>query len=1067
MNPRIITTILFALTSLPGADGLTPTHLRCEYLVDPLGVHGAAPRLSWITESSRRGEQQTAYEVLVAASAEQLAKDQGDLWTSGRITSGDNAQVAYAGKPLVSRQSCVWKVRVWDRDGRPGNWSQPARFEMGLLQADDWKAQWIETPMEAKESADSLSGAQWIWHAEAGVDPGKDAPAGERFFRFRFTIPAGDTAQRCSFTITADDRFTLFVNGTETGKSGGKDAWRKPKRFDLLKNLVPGDNVIAVAAVNEASAAGVCAKLSLHLAGKEPWMLSTGKKWKSSNARPAGWNTVAFDDKAWQAPVDIAPCGQGVWGAFEKASQFPVPMLRAGLTVAAKPVVKARLYATALGLMEFHVNGKRVGDQMLAPEWTDYRKRCRYQVYDLTPLMRSGANVLGARLAHGWYSGRIGNGNYQYWGKTPALFAQVEVTYADGSVERMVSDATWRFTASPITSSDFMLGENYDARKELAGWSEPGLDDSAWTTAIVRSEAQRPLDPQVMEPVRIVEELKPKTVNEPEPGRWVFDMGQNMVGVVRLKVTAPAGTVVTLRHAEMLNKDGTMYVTNLRGAPSIDTYTCKGGGIETWQPVFTFHGFQFVELSGLPAKPGLDAVTGLVWSSDTPRTGDFTCSDARLNQLQSNIWWGQRGNYLSIPTDCPQRDERLGWMGDAQVFVRTATGNADVAAFFSKWLVDVDDAQTPDGAYTDVSPRAGSNAGTPAWADAGVICPWVIYQAYGDRRLLEHHYPNMVRWVEWCRTHSKDLVRVKDRGADYGDWLSQKANTPKDVIGTAYFAYSTALVAQAAQDLGRADDAAKYQQLFKDIKAAFNKAYVQPDGRIKGDTQCVYLMALRFGLLDGDAIKQAVQYLTADIAAKNDHLSTGFVGVSYLLPVLTAHRQDDVAFKLLMQDSFPSWLFSVKHGATTIWERWDGWTPDKGFQNPGMNSFNHYSLGSCGEWMYASLAGLDQAPGSVGWKRLHIQPRIGGGLTHASHRLKTIRGMAASGWKLTDAGITLDCTVPVGSTATVVLPASDAAKVSEGGKPLAAAQGVQVLAAVDGRVAVAVESGTYRFVCGR
>lgn len=1066
MNLSHILPLVGAVALTSAAAGLTPSYLRCEYLVDPLGVHEAAPRLSWITESTRRGEQQTAYEVLVAATTEQLAKDQGELWATGKVASGDCAQVAYAGKPLVSRQTCYWKVRAWDRAGKAGEWSPGARFEMGLLNADDWKARWIEAPLAVADTPSSLTGANWIWHPEPGADLTRQAPAGVRYFRYHFSLDTAAKPSGCSLTLTVDDSYVLSLNGKEIAKGGGKDSWKKPKTIDLLKRLVVGDNVIAVAATNESAAAGLCAKLTLNFPGTPPAVQVSDKQWKTSDQAAAGWTLAAFDDHAWQPAVEIAPCGKGIWGALsDKPTQFPVPMLRAAVTVANKPVAKARLYATALGLMEFQVNGQRVGDQMLAPEWTDYNKRCRYQVYDLTALLRPGANVLGTRLANGWYSGRIGNGNFQHYGKTPALLAQVEVTYSDGSVERVASDASWRFAPSPITSSDFMLGENYDARQEVANWSQPGLDDHAWRAAAVRNEAPRPLDPQVMEPVRIVAQLKPVSVNEPQPGQWVFDLGQNMVGVVRLKVAAPAGTKLTLRHAEVLDKDGSMYVANLRGAPSIDTYICRGGGTETWQPTFTFHGFRYVELSGLPAKPGPDAVTGLVWSSDTPRTGEFTCSDSRLNQLQSNIWWGQRGNYLSIPTDCPQRDERLGWMGDAQVFVRTATGNADVAAFFSKWLVDVDDAQTPDGAYTDVSPRAGSNAGTPAWADAGVICPWTVYRAYGDTRLLVRHYPNMVRWVEWCRSHSQDLIRGKDRGADYGDWLSQGANTPKELIGTAYFAYSTSLVARAAQALGKAEDAAKYGQLFKDIKTAFNRKYVKPDGRIEGDTQCVYLMALKFNLLDGETKTRALGHLLADIAAKKDHLSTGFVGVSYLLPVLSANHQDGQAFKLLLQDTFPSWLFSVKHGATTIWERWDAWTPDKGFQNPGMNSFNHYSLGSCGEWMYDSLAGLDQEPTSVGWQRLVIHPRIGGGLTHASYRLRTIRGMAASSWKIHNGQVLIDCIIPVGSTATVILPASEVARVRESGQPLAEVKDIQVQGVVDGDLTVTVAAGSYQFSC--
>ncbi len=729
----------------------------------------------------------------------------------------------------------------------------------------------------------------------------------------------------------------------------------------------------------------------------------------------------------------------------------------------AKPVAKARLFVTALGLFQVDLNAKRVGDAVFAPEWTDYSKRIRYQVYDVAPMLKQGDNVLAGLVGPGWYSGHIGLGGYRHYGNVPALLAQLEVTYADGTMEQVVTDDSWKVAPSPILSSDFMKGENYDARLELKGWNEPGIDESAWMKASVRTQTPKPLgklENQTNEPVHKICEIPAKAITEPKPGCWTFDLGQNLVGFARLKVSAPAGTKLTLRHAEVLNPDGTLYVTNLRSATSVDTYICKGGGVEIFQPHFTFHGFRYVELTGLPAKPALDAITGIVVASDTPRSGEFACSDQRINQLYSNICWGQRGNYLSIPTDCPQRDERLGWMGDAQVFVRTATYNADVAAFFTKWLVDVDDAQR-NGAFTDISPGTGCGEGTPAWADAGVICPWTIYHVYGDARLLEQHYPAMVRWIEWCRVHSDNLLRTKDRGGDYGDWLSIGADTPKDLIGTAYFAYSTGLVAQAAKVLGKAEDAAKYEQLFQDIKAAFNKKYVAADGRIHGNTQCCYVMALKFNLLSDEMRAKAVQYLVEDIAAKKDHLSTGFVGVSYLLPVLTQADKLDTVFKLFLQDTFPSWLFSVKHGATTIWERWDGWTPDRGFQDPGMNSFNHYSLGSCGEWMFSSLAGIDTD--GHGFRKLMIRPTPGQGISWVKAAYDSINGRIATAWKQQGNTFSLEVTIPPNTSATVCIPAKDAATVKESGKPAATAAGLKFLRMEKGAAVYEAGSGTYSF----
>jgi len=1066
---------LAAVSTLPAEAGLfssspsvTAERLRCEYLVDPIGVDVTAPRLSWIVEGdlkSSRGIRQAAYQILVASTSELLAKDQGDLWDSGKVESDKTSQIEYAGKPLQSRQQCFWKVKIWTaQDSKASDWSKAASWEMGLLKQEDFKSKWIEAACSKTSDNDSLFGAKWIWFPEPGTDLKKTAPAGERFFRRHIPIQSGSKLESAILLITVDDQYTLFVNGKEAGKVEEKDGWRHTKRYDLTPMFTEGDNILVLAAKNIENAAGLCAKLVIQFQDTEQLTIVSDKQWKVGNQPADNWTSATFDDKAWKNAAEIVPVGKGVWGEIELASvSSAVPILRKTLKLADKPVAKARLYATALGLYQMNINGQRVGDILFAPEWTDYSKRMRYQVYDVTSMTKKGDNVLAGLIGHGWYSGHIGNGNYRHYGKTPALSAQLEITYNDGTTDCIITDDSWKTAASPILASDFMLGENYDAQKEVKGWDETGLNDSTWKTAAIRDETPRPFEGQVMEPARRVDEIKPKTITEPKPGCWTFDLGQNMVGYLRLKVTAPAGTKITIRHAEMLNPDGTIYTTNLRKAISIDTYTCKGTGIEIYQPHFTFHGFRYAEITGLPGKPELDTITGLVIASDTPRTSEFACSDSRINQLYSNILWGQRGNYLSLPTDCPQRDERLGWMGDAQVFVRTATYNADVAAFFTKWLIDVDDAQTIDGAFTDVSPRAGSGHGTPAWADAGVICPWTIYHVYGDSRLLEKHYPSMVKWIEWCRTHSKDLIREdkKDRGGDYGDWLSIGADTPKDLIGTAYFAYSARLVAKAAKALGKTDDAAKYEQLFQDIKAAFNKKYVAADGRIHGNTQCCYVMALKFDLLSDEMRAKAIQYLVEDITAKNNHLSTGFVGVSYLLPVLTQAGKLDTVFKLFLQDTFPSWLFSVKHGATTIWERWDGWTPEKGFQDPGMNSFNHYSLGSCGEWMFSTLAGIDTD--GPGFRKLVIHPTPGNGITWAKASYDSINGKIATSWKLEGEMFTLDVTIPPNTSAMIHVPAKDIAVVTENGAPASKSKGVTFRLMEKGCAVFEVGSGCYSF----
>ncbi len=984
--------LLFLAMILPRAasaaqDGgqLHPKELRCEALKDPLGIGERIPQLSWIGESARRAERQTAYQILVADSTDALNKNEGSLWDSARVESDASINVAYAGKPLASRAACYWKVRVWDRDGQPSAWSEPARWTMGLLAPEDWQAKWIDAthPVPTGETP-AAAPAVTVKHATYGT---MSQGGGSK-----------DVTELVIKLAQANAPDVQVTNDT----MGGDPALNQPKQL-LIDLVING----------EAAHASFPENSKLH------------------------------------------------FGSLPQAPRY----LRRVFTEPA-PIRQATLYVTALGLYEATLNGQRVGDHILAPEWTDYNRRVRYQAYDVTSLVHPGDNVLGALLANGWYAGHLGNGGFQQYGSVPALLAQLEITREDGSTESIPTDEAWKTHASPVTASDFMLGESYDARQEIPGWDRPGFDAPDWTAATVRTEKSRELDAQVMPPVRQTAERRPIALAEPAPGRWTYDLGQNMVGVVRLKITAPAGTTLTLRHAEMLKPDGTIYTTNLRGAPSTDTYVCKGGGEEVWQPKFTFHGFRYVELTGVPEKPPADAVTGIVIGTDNPAAGSFTSSDAKINQLVSNLEWGERGNYLSVPMDCPQRDERLGWMGDAQVFVRTATDIADVQAFFNKWLVDVDDAQSPQGAFTDVSPERGTGAGTPAWGDAGVICPWTIYEAYGDQRTLERHLPAMTRWVEWCRAHSTNLLRDKDRGGDYGDWLSVAATTPKEVIGTAYFADSTRLLARSYRAVGDTANADKYEALFRDIRTAFHKAYVDADGRIKGDTQCVYAMALKFDLLTADeGRRQAVQFLADDIAARGNHLSTGFVGVSYLLPVLTAGGKLDVAYTLLNQDTFPSWLFSVKQGATTIWERWDGWTPDKGFQDPGMNSFNHYSLGSCGEWLYDTVAGIDRDADAPGYKHLVIHPRPGGGLTSVKAGLHTIHGQVGSAWIVADGKFNYDLTIPANTTATVTLPTTDASGITADGKPLAELREAKLTDAKDGDITFTLGSGSYQFAC--
>ncbi|MBP1965226.1 glycoside hydrolase family 78 protein [Paenibacillus aceris] len=710
----------------------------------------------------------------------------------------------------------------------------------------------------------------------------------------------------------------------------------------------------------------------------------------------------------------------------------PSPFLRKSFEIG-KKVRRAIAYATALGVYDLHLNGERIGDRF-APGWTDYNTRVQVQAVDITEKLTAGDNAFGVILGDGWYAGTVGFLGDKVYGERPFFLMQVSLDYEDGTKESIMTDRSWTTSRGPIQYSDMIKGEAYDAREELTGWHEPGYDDSSWEAPDVRSGYNGLLVAAVEPPIRITQTLKPISLKKTATGTYIYDMGQNMVGWTAVKVQGERGTMITLSHAEILNPDGTLYVDNLREACQQDHYILKGEGQESYEPHFTFHGFRYVELIGYPGEPDLDTITGKVVHSDTPVTGKLETSDAMVNQLYSNITWGQRGNFLSVPTDCPQRDERLGWTGDAQIFARTAAYNMDVSRFFSKYVWDMVDCQQPSGAFTDVAPDAGwirhknwntrlnwfapDNSG---WGDAGVIIPWTLYLMYGDKRVLETHYEAMVKWVHYLKNTTDELVRPGY--ANYADWLSIGADTPNEVLATAYFAYSTKLLAQVAGVLGKTEDASQYQALFDDIAEAFRNAFVAEDGRIHGDTQTVYVLALQFGLLTKEQRKQALERLVADIHGRGDRLSTGFLGVGYLLPALTDNGSLDVAYKLLTQEAFPSWMYSIKHGATTIWERWDGWTEEQGFQTPSMNSFNHYSLGSVGEWMFRYMAGIEADPEAPGFQHVIISPKPGGNLSWVKASYESLYGCIKVEWSRSDEGdFRLQVEVPANTTATIHVP---------------------------------------------
>ncbi|MFC5847220.1 family 78 glycoside hydrolase catalytic domain [Deinococcus petrolearius] len=747
--------------------------------------------------------------------------------------------------------------------------------------------------------------------------------------------------------------------------------------------------------------------------------------------RPSDWSAPLDLEVGLLAPEDWSAAFVTPDRDEDTARPQPSPLLRREFDVRG-PVRRARLYLSALGVYEARLNGRRVGDDVLAPGWTSYHHRLRYQTVDVTALLREGRNALGASLGDGWYRGRLGfgGGRRNIYGDRLALLAQLEITYADGAVERVVTDGSWRASTGAILAADLYDGETCDARLEPGGWSEAGFDDAGWW-AVREVGGPRPaLVAPDGPPVRRIETLRPVSITGSPSGKTLVDFGQNLVGWVRFTVRGEAGHTVTLRHAEVL-EHGELGTRPLRFAAATDRYTLRGGGPETWEPTFTFHGFRYVEVGDWPGELTPEDLVAVVVHSDLKRTGWFECSDELVNRLHGNVVWGMRGNFLDLPTDCPQRDERLGWTGDIQVFSPTASFLYDVNGFLASWLADLAADQREDGAVPAVIPQVlPETLPAAAWGDAATVVPWVLYRRYGDTRVLERQYGSMKAWVEYVRARAGETL-LWDQDFQFGDWLDPAApptnpaagRTLPGVVATAYFARSAELVSQAARVLGNTGDAQAYAALAAQVRAAFVREYVTPNGRVLSDSSTAYALALEFALLPGEAERdRAARRLRELVRESGYHISTGFAGTPLICDALTHAGEVDAAYQLLFQRGCPSWLYPVTMGATTVWERWDSMLPD-GSINPGeMTSFNHYALGAVADWLHRSVAGL--APAEPGYRRLTVRPRPGGGLTHARARHDTPYGPAEVGWRVEAGQIEVEVVIAPNTAADVTLPGS-------------------------------------------
>ena len=993
-----------------------PGELRCEYREDPTGIDVLQPRFSWQLNDTTRGACQTAYQVLVASSADMLKKDVGDIWDSRKRDSDQSVLVPYEGPELKSRQTYYWKVRVWDQKGQPSSWSEPASWEMGLLNRSDWQASWIGMDLIAEDQALTRYG-HWVTHPEADCNKAI-------YLRKEFEIPEGKHPRRAFYHFLANRHIRFWMNGELLGE--GDHPGTGAAIISMHDRLIEGKNVIAYTLSNkdEDECSIVFYMEIIYTDGSTQWV-SSGEDCRVSLQGEPGWNRIGFDDSGWEHAKNLALFGKGEHGWISNAGPAPRSTLLRKEFTAAKKVRKARAYVSGLGNYRLFVNGERIGRDLLTPGWTDYHKRVQYQVYDLTGHIVKGPNAAGMLLGNMWWSSGLGwTGGTRYSSGPVRGLCQIEIEYTDGSRELVATDESWCTQLSPVVENTIYNGETYDARLEIVGWASPGLDESGWQKATVfHEEDGLIMSSQYAPPIRVMDEITPVSVTEAAPGIFVFDMGRNMVGFASLKVTGERGTEVKMRFAELLHEDGTVAQENLRSAKATDVYIMNGEGEEQWEPSFTYHGFRYVQVEGYPGTPDISSVTGKQIYSGAEQTGYFKCSNELINKIYKNILNGQRGNMHCVPTDCPQRDERLGWTGDAQMFAPTASYNMNMAGFFSKWMRDITDSQDESGYVYDVNPAiVVSGPGKPAWADAVTKVPWTVYKFYGDTRIIEDNYDGMKAFVDYMTANSKNGLYIFDQDgwAGYGDWISV-VPSPGQPISAAYYFYSNKLLSEMAAAIGKKEDALKYGEHAVKIAEVFNERYLdRKSNNYPAATQTANLLPLAFGITPDDLRQKVADNIAADVSKRGKHPSTGFLGTGYILPMLSDYGYHELAYETAAQATYPSWGYMVEQGATSIWELWNSDTerPDQ------MNSRNHFALGSVGEWFYAYLAGLRPVADKPGFRHSVIKPMPAGDLSWASAKLFTSYGALWCEWELSLEGLDMEVAVPANTSATIHIPLS-------------------------------------------
>ena len=1082
---------------------LRPTDLRVEYEKTPNNIEpgDSVPRLSWQIAHDGHGACQAAYRIIVGVSKDALAHRKDLVWDSEKVVSSQSTAVPYKGPSLDSNETYYWAVRIWDAHGNASRWSKPSSFGTAI-RADQWEATWIGKK-EQQPTPLSLSDASWIWYPEG--NPQEQALGATRYFRYSFNLD--DTAiENARFALLVDGESEVYLNGETIVEAGG---FETATVFNLRSSyqLQAGTNTLAVEVTNEEGPAGLLAHLRVQYENGETSFVNTGDEWLASKEVSEGWQTQGFDDSSWVSAKVLGNYGVDPWGEAKIPSLTDVsqsPLVRTEIELE-KPVESARAHVVTLGYGNLYVNGTCFGQTALKP-WTEFDDRVLYETRDVTDTLSSGSNAVGLWLGRGWFSQGISN--WPSYG-VPRGLVQLHITFEDGETRTVTSDPSWRTTRSPVHTNDVYDGETYDARAERPGWATPSYDASNWENvdelpapedALSKEqdedwEEQFELEPRHVQPRESVKILEPESVMEQEDG-YIVDFGQNHAGWVELAISGTdAGDEIVIKHAEILTNRGArgeddpddvvvddwemlpdtdtvdIYTGTTRAADQTDVYIANGSGTEVYEPRFTYHGFRYAKVIGYPGELTADDIRSNVVNTGFEKSGSFDVSSEDLQRVQENSIWGQRSVSQSLPLDNPQRDERMGWTGDAHMSVRSQLFNFDAYRMFAKYMDDHDANQSPEGTQTDTIPHAyGGRPADPNWARTRVTIPWFMYLHSGDTRVLSERYEGMKLYVDyWNRVAENHIVPAEAN--HYGDWLAPREpeiNNDLALLNTFAHYQTTDFLAQIADVLGKTEDAQRYRDRARAIADAFNREFFDPRTNSYGSgDMTTYALPLYTGIVPDDREDEVAEGLVTTIWEEYDgKIGTGFVGTRPLLFTLVEHGYISTAYHIVSQPEEPGWVFIARNGATTQWERWDA--PD---YPPDLNSLNHRNWTLISEWFYRVLAGINAA--EPGFKRIDITPHVVEDLDHAGGEVETVRGTIASRWQRTKNGLRLSVSIPANSTASVAVPtdgtdpvrltAGDATLWTDGAATKDLPAGIENVTRDGQRIDVQVTAGDYEF----